>query len=501
MRRLLAILLPAFVLLVAGCGGGDDTGSALDSALAYLPKDTSFAAAIDTDVGGDQYKALGALLDKFPFGEQIKGSLLQQLERSSRGIRFNDDVKPLLGNPLVVGAIEPQAITGDSNAFVVAIKAKDKGALDDLIGKLKLKKSGEASGATLYQDGDTYVAVEDEMVVSANDESQLKSALERADGDDHFDEDAFNTALDDLPESALARVYTGIGALLKSDPGAVDVQKVKWIGALRTLGLTVTAKDDAIDIDFRARTEGDLSDEDLPIAPGDESPPVIKRKGELGLGIRDLAHIVRWAENAAQAIDPAGFGDYTRAKQTIDKQLGVSLDNDLIGQLTGNVSASLALGGDFGVRADLKDPPAFKRTLAKVADVLPSFAEGAGLGKVTLAKPRAGDDLYELTGAQGGKVVFGVAKEVLVVASNRARALQLADEAPASVEGASGSVVVGADAEQLVNAFLQEFGSAFGLPDLGGPGTGLFTRPLGDLNGSVSASSDELRGKLTLAIE
>jgi Protein of unknown function (DUF3352) len=499
MRRLIAILLPALVLLVAGCGGGD-SGSALDSALAYLPKDTSFAAAIDTDTGGDQYKALGALLEKFPFGEQIKGSLLQQFEQSSGGIRFNEDVKPVLGNPLVVGATEPQALTADSNAFVVAFKAKDKGALDDLIGKLKLKKSGEASGATLYQDGDTFVAVEDDMLVSANDESQLKSALERADGDDHFDGDTFNKALDDLPESALVRVYTDIEALLKSDPGAVDVRRVKWIGALRALGLTVTAKDDAIDIDFRARTEGDLSDEDLPIAPGDESAPVIKRKGELGLGIRDLTHVVRWAENAAQAIDPAGFGDYERAKQTIDKQLGVSLDDDLIGQLTGNVSASLALGGDFGVRAELRDPRAFERTLAKVADVLPSFAEGAGLGKVTLTKPRGGG-FYELTGSQGGKVVFGVAKDVLIVASTRARAIQLADEEPAKVEGASGSVVVGADAEELVNTLLQKYGSAFGLSDLGGLGTGLFTRPLGDLNGYVSASSDELRGKLTLAIE
>src|SRR5919108_5258202 len=104
MRRLLAILLTAVVLFVAGCGGGDDSGSALDSALAYLPKDASFAAAIDTDVEGDQYKALNALLDKFPFGDQIKGSLLEQFEESSGGGRYEEDVKPVAGNPLVVGA-------------------------------------------------------------------------------------------------------------------------------------------------------------------------------------------------------------------------------------------------------------------------------------------------------------------------------------------------------------------------------------------------------------
>jgi hypothetical protein len=227
----------------------------------------------------------------------------------------------------------------------------------------------------------------------------------------------------------------------------------------------------------------------------------VKREGEVGLGIRDLAHIVRFGENAAQAIDPAGFGDYEQAKQTIDTQLGVSLDNDLIGQLSRNVSATIAPGGDYGVRAELLDPPAFERTLAKVADVLPSFAEGAGFGRVALTKPRTGDDFYELTGAQGGKVVFGVSNDRLVVASTRSRAFQLAGEEPAAVEGARGSVVVSADAEELVKELLRQLGPAFGIPDLGALGTGLLTRPLGDLNGHLTASTDALTGRLTLAIE
>ena len=77
---------------------------------------------------------------------------------------------------------------------------------------------------------------------------------------------------------------------------------------------------------------------------------------------------MHFGENAGQSVDPSGFGDYEQAKKTIDKQLGVSLDDDLIGQLTGNVSASVALDGGFGLRADLKDPKAFERTLAKIAE-------------------------------------------------------------------------------------------------------------------------------------
>jgi hypothetical protein len=343
--------------------------------------------------------------------------------------------------------------------------------------------------------------VKDDMVVFANGSAQLKRAAERADGDDHFDEDAFNEGLDGLPESALARVYADLEAVLKADPGSADARKVKWIAALRKLGVTVSAKNDAVDVDFRVSTEGDLAEEDLPIAPGDDAPPVIEREAEVGLGIRDLAHIVGFGENAAQAIDPAGFGDYAQAKKTIDRQLGVSLDDDLVAQLTGDMAASISIDGEFGVRSELKDPQAFERTLAKVADVLPSFAEGAGFGTVGLSKPRAGEDFYALAQADGDSVVFGVVDEVLVVANSPARASQLASEEPAAVPGARGSVVVSADAEQIVNTLLEQFGPALGIPDLGGFGTGLLTRPLGDLNGYTSASTDELRGKFTLAVE
>ena len=69
------------------------------------------------------------------------------------------------------------------------------------------------------------------------------------------------------------------------------------------------------------------------------------------------------------------------------------------------------------------------------------------------------------------------------------------------MSGAKGSVVMSANAEQIVSTLLGQFGPLLGLGDLGGIGGALFTRPLGDLNGFMSASADELRGKLTLAID
>ena len=496
MRRLIATLLVVPALALPGCGG--DSGSPLDTALSYLPRDAVFAAAIETDLDGDQYRALDDLLNEFAFSGEVRERLREQLAQASDG-RFEEDVRPLLGNPAVLGI--PQA-SGEETEPVLAMQTDDEDKLNELIDRQNARELGEAAGATLYEDENNFFAVEGDVIVFASDRRRLTAALERADGDEHLDEETFESALDGLPENAVARMYADVEVLLRNDPGSADARKVTWIAALRTLGAAVVAKGEKLEVEFRLRTEGDLTDADLPIAPGEEAPGVIAREGEIGFGVRDLAHVVRFAENAAQAIDPAGFGDYAQAKRTIDEQLDVSLDDDLVGQLRGEVAASVSTVGGFGVRAQLDDPAAFTRTLARVADVLPSFAEGAGFGpRVELRKPRAGDDFYELSDGDGGSVTFGVAGEVLVVATDRARAEELATTEPSAVEGASGSVVTSTDAEQLANQIIAVFGEQFGIPDLGGLGAGLITGPLGDLNGHVSASPDELRGRFTLAIE
>ena len=496
MRRLIATLLVVPAAALPGCGG--DSGNPLDTALSYLPKDAVFAGALDTDLEGDQYKALNSLLEKFPFAGQIRERLQDELGQASDG-RFDEDVRPLLGNPVVIGVTQG---LGEDAEPILAMQAADEDALNRLVERRDARELGEAAGATLYQEDNNFFAVEGDVIVLAAGRERLTEAVERADGDDHLDEESFDSALEGLPEEAVARIYADVQALLENDPGSADARNVEWIAALRTLGVAVVAKRDSIDADFRLRTEGDLSDADLPIAPGDESPGVISRQGEVGFGVRDLAHIVRFAENAAQAIDPAGFGDYEQAKRTIDRQLGVSLDDDLVGQLTGDVAASVSPVGGFGVRAQLDDPEAFSRTLAKVADVLPSFAQGAGLGaRIELTKPGAGKDFYELSDGDGGSVFFGVAGEVLVVASDRARAGELARTEPNAVEGARGSVATSTDAEQLANQFIAVFGEGLGIPDLGGLGAGLITGPLEELNGYVAASPDELRGRFTLAID
>ena len=146
-----------------------------------------------------QFKAIGKIVDRFPFANQIESQLKQRLE-SGGGFDYEDDLKPLLGNEFVVGATDVRSIVdrGDDNEdFVGAIQVKDKGKLEDALEKEKAKEAGEKSGAKLYEDddGDAF-AIEDDVLVVAELEAKLEAALEQRDADDRLTEETFDKGTD-----------------------------------------------------------------------------------------------------------------------------------------------------------------------------------------------------------------------------------------------------------------------------------------------------------------
>ena len=490
--RLLAALVACLAVIVAaGCGNDSSSSSGLDGVLSYVPKDTPFAVSIDTNLDGEQYKSLDAILSRFPFADTIKNLLKAQLTLGQKGVDFDKDIKPLLGNPAVISATDVGSFLSDSaqSGFVAALQVKDKGALDSLVEKTGAKKQGEVAGATVYQDQDTSFAVKDDVVVLAGSRELLDAALKRADAGDGMSEDDFDKGLAGLPSDALARVYVDVQGLLGHSDSARSARKIAWVGALRTLGLTVSAQKDSIDVEFNLHTEGDLSEDDLPVASGDEPAQVVQRPGEIGVGLRDPGQLISFFESALQAVDPQTFGDYEQGKRALSAKLDLDVDKDVIGQLTGNVSVSATIGGEFGVRAELKDPAAFAKTLDKIAKALPQF----GLGdNVT----RQGD-LYTLHGSDTN-FVFGVSNGALVVATDAARARQIAAAKPKSVEGASGSLVLRADAEGIARQILARIAPQFGIP---APVVPVFAKPFDELRGSIATSTDGMKGKFSLTLD
>jgi hypothetical protein len=490
-----AILVSA--VLAAGCNSDESSGGALESSFAYVPSNTPFAVAIETDLDGDQYQSLDEVLGRFPSGDALGQMLQDQIEQGADGVSYEDDVRPLLGNPFVVSATDPASFIDDTedDAFVASIQVADTDALDSLIDKTEAREDGEVAGATVYEDEGTVFAVEDDMLVFGGTRELLESALERADGSDHLSVDSFERGLEGLPEQALARIYVDVQALLEQDPGGQAARQVPWIAAMSTLGMTASATDDAVDVEFNLRTDGEeLSDEELPLAAGDEAAQVVLIPGEVNFGLRDPSQVIAFFESTFQTLDPQGFGEYETGKRAISQRFDIDLDEDLFGQLTGDLSVSVAVNGAFAARAQVEDPGTFAETVERVAQALPRLGAGLGVTDVT----RRGD-LFEARLVDGDRFVFGVVEEVFVVGSNAARARAMASQQPEDVSGASGSLVVSADAEQVALQVLRQVAPELGLGGIFGGG--LFARPLDELNGSVATSTDGMRGSFSLTVD
>src|SRR6185437_6283829 len=222
MRRVLATSLAALAagaVAVSGCGGGSSGSGGKDP--------------LDNALNGAQWKSLGTIANKFSFGGQVAQQLKQSINK--QGLDFDTQIKPLLGNEVVLGAADPQSILGGNSSFVVALQVKDKGKLEGLLKNSKdLKPDGSSHGATLYKQNDGgETAQQNDVLLAADTKAQLEQALEQRDKSDRLTEDQFNSALSDLPKDALLRVYTDLQALIGGSPSASQARQVKWVAALR----------------------------------------------------------------------------------------------------------------------------------------------------------------------------------------------------------------------------------------------------------------------------
>jgi hypothetical protein len=509
MRKLSLLTLIFGTLAIAGCGGsggGSDGSSPLDNALRYLPADSPFAMAIDTDTKGDQFEAAGDLSDKFPFGDEVQKQLEEALGERAGNFK---DLQKALGNEFVVGSTDVRSFVDspgdDDTAFVGAIQVDNGDALDKLIDGEKAEEDGEADGAKIYKDdsGDSF-AIDGDVLVVAGSKQELEDALATRNGDDGMTEHDFDAGTEGVSQDALLRVYLNVGELLKADPGAKQALKSKWVAAVRTAGIALTfePQEVAVDIDVTTDPAG-LTDADLPIAAGADAPQVLDRGG-INLALRDPSQLLEFAQATAGTIDPEGFASFEQDKAKIERELGIDLDKDLIDQLDGDLAVSIGLNGMFGARAELKDPAAFEQSLTKLEQVVPNIAEGATGEKVGFVKPKDGEDFYAIATASGDQIVFGVVKDVFVLSNSAAIAGSLASNGTKAVPGAKGALVLNMNAEQIAKEALKQvestdidFGDRIEKLQKGELDAG----PLNELIGSFEATTDGLSGSFTVTID
>jgi hypothetical protein len=495
-KRLTAILtVLAAALSLAACGGGSEGG--VEDALSFVDRKAPFVMTVDTDSESEQWKNADKLLGKFPFAGRVKSEIKDGIEESSEGkVEWDRDIEPVLGNDLVFALQEPPAPGDAQPEFVAAMKVDDEDKAVDLIETGGGKKDGKVGDADLYVDGDSaFMAIVDGVLVFAGSRDDLESAVKRHDDDEGMSEADFDDLMAGVDRDALMRFGYDFdlffSAASADQPELARLKENKLFAAIGKSGQDIAIEEDGISSESRSELDGSLSEEELPLATGAESPAIVRRAGEIGVGIRNPAQTIKFAEEFARTVYAGQFPRYEQGKQRVAKQLGIDVDRELIDQFDGDATVSVSLDGGVAFRSALRDPAAFSATLKKVAPRLEKLRKGEDIGVST--PPGSGDGLYAIARPGGQQLVFGVVDDNFVVATDAERAAQVGGQSPSKVEGAEGALVLSFDSRTVANEVLRRNGQ--------GTAAQLVTGALGDFTAWTRSETDAISGGFKLTIK
>jgi hypothetical protein len=234
MRFFAAAAFAALALVAAGCGASVSSvasGAASGTGAANLvPADADAFAAVNTDLGSDQWQRVDALTKDFPAHAKLLDQITSELQK--HGLTWKDDVEPALGPEADV------ALLGKDD--VVFTKPDDKDKLRTLAEKLSTS--------------DEHYTVEEiggwSVVADAQDVFARVRAAEN--GQSLADADTFSAAWAQLGADALVRAYA-TGNAAASMPRIVKPgDKVQWLTA------RVWADGDALRAELTAKPSGAL---------------------------------------------------------------------------------------------------------------------------------------------------------------------------------------------------------------------------------------------------
>jgi hypothetical protein len=483
MRRSASLITAAATVLglvIAGCGSSSSSNP-VGSSLSYFPKNSLFVMSLQTDPGSPAIKDMQALLHRFPavtFGEAALTARLEQL-----GLNYDADIRPLFGNPLVVGITSPSSV-GARSRFLVVWVTKDAGTLSGLIKKLHLPAGQPVDGATEYSVSTASLAVDGATLVLGASPAAVKAALDRHAHGGGLTTGDETRAMGALSQSSLISAFGDLSAVLAS-PSSAQARQVPWVRALRGYGVSISANTNGLTFQYRLDTSGaPLTNAQLPIAPGSMSPGLA---GSLPIsaGVRDPSRVAKFIEEAQRITSPASYAAYLKRQLAVRKRTGVDL-NSLLQLLTGEASVN----SDSHVtmaRARLSDAAAGKQTLSKLATDPKAFSSGP----VAVSRAPGGFYLFK---EPKHTTTFGVVGDQLVLGI-RATPAQLSSfaSAPATpAAGAHGSVAFRVGLPSLLQLALKQAPSAT---------VKTLLSTLGDLTGWLSASPSALTGSATLGIK
>jgi hypothetical protein len=468
-------------IALAGCGSSS-LSSALSTELSYFPKDSPFVMSIVTDPGSSAVKNGQAMLHRLPLVTLGQAALIARLQQV--GISYDADIRPLFGNPLLVGVEGPSASGATRSKVLVVWVTKDAGTLSSLIRKLHFPRTQSLDGATLYQASTSTLAVNGATLV-AGPSASVMAALDRHAHGDGISSAAYEREIRGLPQSSLIEAFGYLSPILSAHNA--KTRRVPWVAALRGYGVSLSASSAGLNVQYRLDTGAAvLTSAQLPIAPG-AAVPRLAGSLPIQVGLRDPATTLRFALDAEQRASPARYAADLARMTAVRRRTGVDFRRDVLDQLGSNTVVA-SDGHSFMVRVDVLSTATAARTLQRLG---PSALDVVGThpgATVTLGL----DGFETIHRAHKPNILFGLVGSELVAGTATPAQLRTFAAAPAAAApGAQGAAAFRVALPQLLALTLRSAPSK------------TLTRllsSLGDLTGWLSASATALTGSATLAL-
>ncbi len=479
MRRLFPLALLA-ALLLSACGSSSSGSSPFNAELSYFPSGSAFVMSVATDPNSNAIKQGQALVRRFPLAAFGESALTTKL--ASLGIDYQSDIRPLIGNPLMLG-LASQSISGARQSILAVWETKDSTKLGELVKRLLGgHSSGMHDGATLYSLGTTTLAVSNATAVIGSSAAMVNAALDRHAHGGGFSTSDYSQATAGLPSSPLIEIFGNLTNALTA-PSTATARRVPWVAALRGYGAAVSASSSGLSFQFHLDTTGGtLNPDQLPFATGTNAPN-LAGTNPVSVGIHNPSQILAFAESVEQATSPAQYARFRGRQSAVRARTGADI-NTLAGLLTGDLIVSSDTRQTMG-RAAVSDPSSAATTVRKLMSAPRSVFSSA------TSVTRLPGGFYAVH-EKKQTIVVGVSGNELVagnVSPSRLRDFAVAPTSAAT--GAQGAVAFRVALPVLLHLTMKQ-----------APPKAVqsILASLGDITGWASASPSGVTGSATVAV-
>jgi Protein of unknown function (DUF3352) len=268
---LLALFATVVAALAVGCGGSSDSSSGDSEAATLAPPTAPVFIDFTIRPEGATKTNIEELAKKLAGVDDLGDLIVEELESSASDegeeFDFEKEVEPWLGER--AGLFLQEYEEEDFEGYGAAIQAEDEDEAREFVDKQieaddESFEDGSYNGVDFkVQEDETTIGVFDGFVVFAENEAIFKSMVDASDGENLAGEEAFNSAMGDVPDESAADVFVDIGGLIEEAGNEIDSDTQAFLDSVgiepreATAVASLVPGSDNVEIDLSSNLSGD----------------------------------------------------------------------------------------------------------------------------------------------------------------------------------------------------------------------------------------------------